>query len=303
MTRTEVLGTETATQALHEVQDGLLADSEETLARKARNARRSRKIRVNLARLATLIIFVGGWQWATTIKVIDPFFFGQPTGVVQSLIHWAREGTAYGSLWSQIWVTMHEALLGFAYGVGSGIVVGILLGQVPFLADVLGPYIKILNAIPRIVLGSIFVVWLGLGTTSKVALASVLVFFVVFFNAFQGVREVDRGLIANARILGASRWQLVRHVVLPSALTWIIASLHVAFGFSVIGAIVGEFLGSQHGLGLVIATAQNNFDPNGVFAAMLIIGAIALTAEGLISALEHRLLAWRPKSITTANSN
>ncbi len=303
MSRTTVIGTDSTAHVLQEVQLGLAPDNEDALARRAQAARRSRKIRVNTARLATFVLFVGGWQWATTVKLLDPFFFGQPTGVVQSLIHWARNGTAYGSLWEQIWVTMHEALLGFGYGVGTGIVVGILLGQVPFLADVLGPYIKILNAIPRIVLGSIFVVWLGLGTTSKVALASVLVFFVVFFNAFQGVREVDSGLIANARILGASRWQLVRHVVLPSALTWIIASLHVAFGFSVIGAIVGEFLGAQRGLGLVIATAQNNFDPNGVFAAMLIIGAIALTAEGLISALEHRLLAWRPKSTSTANSN
>ncbi|MHB0927366.1 MAG: ABC transporter permease [Candidatus Nanopelagicales bacterium] len=300
MSRATSVAPERATHALHDAQQAMQAGAEEDLARKAAQAQRTRRVRVNLARVATFIIIVGGWQWATTVKVLDPFFFGQPTGVVQSLIHWASHGTAYGSLWLQIWVTMHEALLGFVYGVGSGIVAGILLGQVPFLADVLGPYIKVLNAIPRIVLGSIFVVWLGLGTTSKVALASVLVFFVVFFNAFQGVREVDRGLIANARILGASRWQLVRHVVLPSALTWIIASLHVAFGFSVIGAIVGEFLGSQRGLGLVIATAQNNFDPNGVFAAMLIIGAIALTAEGLISVLEHRLLAWRPRSTTNA---
>jgi NitT/TauT family transport system permease protein len=192
-------------------------------------------------------------------------------------------------------------VLGFLYGVIAGVVVGVLLGQSPFLAQVVGPYIKVLNAIPRIVLGSIFVVALGLGTTSKVLLAGVLVFFVVFFNAFQGVREVDRNLIANARVLGASRWQVTRHVVLPSALTWIIASLHVAFGFAIIGAIVGEFLGSQKGLGLVIATSQNNFNPNGVFAAMLIIAVVALTAEGIIGWLERRLLAWRPPTTTEAS--
>jgi NitT/TauT family transport system permease protein len=191
---------------------------------------------------------------------------------------------------------MKEALLGFALGVTGGVIFGVLLGQVRFLSDVLGPYIKAMNALPRIVLGSIFVVWLGLGTTSKVMLAAVLVFFVVFFNAFQGVREVDRNFVANARVLGASRFQIVRHVVLPSALTWIIASLHVAFGFAIIGAIVGEFLGAQKGLGLVIATAQNNFNPDGVFAAMLIIAILALTAEGLIGALERRLLAWRPSA-------
>jgi NitT/TauT family transport system permease protein len=128
----------------------------------------------------------------------------------------------------------------------------------------------------------------------------VLVFFVVFFNAYQGVREVDQNLINNARVLGASKMQVTRNVVLPSALTWIIASLHVAFGFAIIGAIVGEFLGAQKGLGLVIATSQNNFNPNGVFAAMLIIAVVALTAEGIIGWLERRLLGWRPPSTAEA---
>ena len=256
--------------------------------------RSRRRLKVNLARLVLLVVIVGGWQLFTSLKIVDPFFFGQPTGIVTQLRDWAEHGTEFGSLWLQIGVTMKEALLGFGYGVLSGIVMGVLLGMVPFLADVVGPYIKVANAIPRIVLGSIFVVWLGLGTTSKVMLASVLVFFVVFFNAFQGVREVDRNFLANARVLGASQLQIVRHVVLPSALTWIIASLHVAFGFAVIGAIVGEFLGAQKGLGLVISTAQNNFNPNGVFAAMLIIAVIALSAEGVIGWFERRLLAWRP---------
>jgi NitT/TauT family transport system permease protein len=256
--------------------------------------RRGRRLKVNLARLALLVVIVGGWQLFTSLKIVDPFFFGQPSGIVTQLRDWAEHGTEFGSLWLQIGVTMKEALLGFGYGVLGGIVVGVLLGMIPFLADVVGPYIKVANAIPRIVLGSIFVVWLGLGTTSKVMLASVLVFFVVFFNAFQGVREVDRNFLANARVLGASQLQIVRHVVLPSALTWIIASLHVAFGFAVIGAIVGEFLGAQKGLGLVISTAQNNFNPNGVFAAMLIIAVIALSAEGVIGWIERRLLGWRP---------
>jgi NitT/TauT family transport system permease protein len=260
-----------------------------------------RKLQVNAARLALLVVIVGGWQLFTQLKIVDPFFFGQPSGIVMKLNDWVRHGTEFGSLWLQIGVTMKEALLGFGYGVAAGIVIGVVLGQVPFLADVIGPYIKVANAVPRIVLGSIFVVWLGLGTTSKVMLASVLVFFVVFFNAFQGAREVDPNFLANARVLGASRFQIVRHVVLPSALTWIIASLHVAFGFAVIGAIVGEFLGAQKGLGLVISTAQNNFDPNGVFAAMLIIAVIALTAEGVIGQLERRLLAWRPPQRTDAS--
>jgi NitT/TauT family transport system permease protein len=271
---------------------------EAPLAEQARRRRHNRRILVWVARVLTLVLVIGGWQLFTDEKIVDPFFFGKPTGVVTQLKTWIEHGTAYGSIWLQIWVTMQEALLGFVYGVAGGIVFGVLLGQVRFLSDVLGPYIKVVNALPRIVLGSIFLVWLGLGTTSKVALASVLVFFVVFFNAFQGVREVDRNFVSNARVLGASRLQVIRHVIIPSALTWIIASLHVAFGFAIIGAIVGEILGAQRGLGLVITTSQNTFNPNGVFAAMLIIAVIALTAEGLISQLEKRLLAWRPPSPT-----
>lgn len=267
---------------------------EASIAEAARRRVRRRKVLVQSTRLAVLVVVVGGWQLFTDRKIVDPFFFGQPSGIVLKLVDWVEHGTAYGSLWLQIGVTMKEALLGFAYGTLAGIVLGVLLGQIPFLADVIGPFIKVLNAIPRIVLGSIFVVWLGFGTTSKVLLAAVLVFFVVFFNAFQGVREVDRNLVANVRVLGASRAQTVRHVVLPSAVVWIIASLHVAFGFAIIGAIVGEFLGAQQGLGLVISTAQNNFDPNGIFAAMLLIAVVALSAEGLISQLEKRLLSWRP---------
>ncbi len=269
---------------------------EEEIAAAARRKSRRRRQLVLAARLLTLVVVIGGWQLLTRWKVIDPFFFGRPSGIALRARDWFEHGTAYGSIWLQLWVTMKEALLGFVYGVSAGIIVGILLGQNRFLADVVGPYIKVLNAIPRIVLGVLFIVWLGLGTASKVLLAAVLVFFVVFFNAFQGVREVDRNYIANARVLGASRFQIVRQVVVPSAMTWIIASLHVAFGFSIIGAIVGEFLGAQKGLGLVIATAMNNFDPNGVWAAMLLIAVVALTAEALLTQLERRLLSWRPKS-------
>jgi NitT/TauT family transport system permease protein len=279
-----------------------LALSETAIADAALRRRRRRRLLVWLARALTLFLVLGGWELFTNLKIVDPFFFGQPSGIFDQLKLWFEHGTAFGSIWLQIWVTLKEALLGFVYGVGGGVLFGVALGQVPFLSDVLGPYIKVVNALPRIVLGSIFLVAFGLGTTSKVLLAAVLVFFVVFFNAFQGVREVDRNLVANARVLGASRWQVIRNVVLPSALVWIIASLHVAFGFSIIGAIVGEFLGAQKGLGLVIANSQNNFNPDGVFGAMVIIGVVALTAEALIELLERRLLAWRPPSTTESGA-
>jgi len=273
---------------------------ETTIAAHVRAAARRRKALVWAARVVTLVIVIGGWQLLTNAKIVDKFFWGQPTGIVSQLNDWVRHGTAYGSIWLQIWVTMKEAVLGFVVGVVAGVIIGVLLGQFRFFSEVLSPYIKVANAIPRIVLGSLFTVALGLGITAKVSLAAVLVFFVVFFNAFQGVREVDRNLLNNARVLGASRGAITRHVVIPSALTWIIASLHVAFGLAIIGAIVGEFLGAQKGLGLVIASSQNNFNPDGVFAAMFIIAVLALTAEGLIGLLERRLLSWRPPSPSEA---
>jgi len=259
-----------------------------------------RRLLVLAAQLAVFVFVFGGWQLFTSLKIVDPFFFGQPSGVVRQLVDWVRHGTGFGSIWLQIWTTMEEAVFGFLIGVAGGVVVGVLLGQVRFLSEVFSPYIKAVNALPRIVLGALFVIILGLGVSSKIVLAAFLVFFVVFFNAFQGVREVDGNLINNARVLGASRLQLVRNVVIPSALTWIIASLHVAFGFAVIGAIVGEILGAQHGLGVIITDSQNNFNADGIFAGMFIITVIALVAEWLISLLERRLLAWRPQTVTEA---
>ena len=243
------------------------------------------------------LLFVGGWELAARTETIDPFFFGMPSGVLAQTWTWITEGTAQGPLWVQIATTLEEAVLGFLIGVVFGIIFGVVLGSSRMLADVFEPYIHIANSIPRIVLGSIFIIWLGLGLPSKVALAVVLVFFVVFFNAFQGVREVDRNLIANARILGASRWRVFSDVIIPSALTWIIASLHISFGFAIVGAIVGEYLGAQYGIGLMIATAQGTFNPNGVYSAMLMLAVVALIAEALMTWLERVLIRWRPRPL------
>ena len=260
-------------------------------------ARLKRRWRMIIAlRLAVLVFFVGGWELGVRAGWLDPFFFGQPSGIVDKLIDWIQHGTAIGPLWKQVWVTIYEAGAGFLIGAVMGILCGITLGRNQLLSDVFSIYIKIANSIPRVVLGSIFIVALGLGSPSKIALAVVMVFFVVFANAFQGVREADKNLIANARILGASNWQVTRAVVLPSALSWILASLHVSFGFALIGAIVGEFLGAREGMGLLIATAQGSFDSNGVFAAMIVIAVVALIAEWILMLIEDRLLTWRPET-------
>jgi NitT/TauT family transport system permease protein len=241
------------------------------------------------------VFLVGGWELGARAGLIDPFFFGQPSLIAMKLVEWSRDGTSIGPLWWQIVVTIYEAGAGFLIGSVLGILFGILLGRNALLADVFSIYIKVANSIPRVVLGSIFIVALGLGAPSKIALAVVMVFFVVFGNAFQGVREADKNLIANARILGASGWQITRAVVIPSAMSWILASLHVSFGFALVGAIVGEFLGAREGMGLLIATAQGSFDASGVFAAMVVIAVVALIAEGLLTLLENQLLSWRPE--------
>src|SRR6266568_1628945 len=260
-------------------------------------ARRRRRIVVNMLRVLLLVVIIGGWELTTRVGIVDPFFWGQPSGIAAQIVTWVTQGTAQGPLWEQIAVTLEETVIGFVIGVVLGIIFGVALGRNQFLADVLGPYIKAANSIPRVVLGSIFVIGLGLGMQSKVALAVVLVFFIVFFNAFQGVREADRNLLANARILGANQRQLSTAVIIPSALTWIIASLHTSFSFALVGAVVGEFLGSTQGIGLMIQTAQGAFNANGVFAAMVILAAVALLSELLITTLENRLITWRPNTV------
>ena len=248
---------------------------------------------VNGVRLLLISVWLGSWELAAR-TVIDPFYYSMPSRIWTRLVGWFTDGTSQGSIWANISITLQEAVLGFAVGTVAGVVLGVLLGRSRFTAEVLAPFIKGANAIPRIVLASLFVIWFGLGMTSKVATAFVLVFFAVFFNAFQGAREVDRVLVDNARILGASRWDLMRTIILPSATSWILASMHVAFGFALIGAVVGEFTGADKGMGLLIAHSQGNFDSAGIYAGMLIVTVVALVAEWLITRLEARLTGWRP---------
>ncbi|HEY8811278.1 MAG TPA: ABC transporter permease [Candidatus Dormibacteraeota bacterium] len=260
--------------------------------------RRRRQLQVQFLRVALAVVLVGGWELSTRVGIVDPFFWGKPSGIGAQIWTWIVDGTSQGPLWEQIATTMEETILGFVIGVVLGVVFGILLGRNRFLADIMSPYIKAANSIPRVVLGSIFVIAFGLGMQSKVALAVVLVFFIVFFNAFQGVREVDKNLLANARILGADDRRMTTEVIIPSALSWILASLHVSFGFALVGAVVGEYLGAVKGVGLMIVVAQNTFNANGVFAAIVILATVALVAEALVTAIENRLVKWRPNAVT-----
>ena len=266
-----------------------------------RKAGTDARAKLSLYHVLLLVAIFAFWYAMTAPGLVSEefakktaFFFGRPLQVLNVIWVWFSGGKIYPHLW----ITLVETLLAFALGSLLGLVVGLWLALSPMASALSDPYIKAANSMPRVVLGSIFIIWFGLGLPSKVALAVVLVFFVVFFNAFQGVREVDRNLIANARILGASPRRVTSDVIIPSALSWIIASLHTSFGFALVGAVVGEYLGAIKGLGLMIATAQNTFNPNGVFGAMFILAAVALLAEAGVTALENRLIRWRPNVIT-----
>src|SRR5436190_18035235 len=175
------------------------------------------------------LALVTTWQGLASAKLLDPFFFSRPSDIAARIWKWLATGT----IWSHLMATVEESFLAFILGAGFGIAFGFLLARAPLLSRVLDPYIQMLNALPRVVLAPIFLLWFGLGIWSKVALGVTLVFFVVFFNTFQGVREVDRVLLNNARMLGANERQLIRHVLIPSALTWIFSSLHISIGFAI----------------------------------------------------------------------
>ena len=260
-------------------------------------AMRRRTQSVYFWRYFILVVFLGGWEVLSRTKLIDEFFFSSPTAIVKRLYEWITEGTSEGPLWYHLWVTMEESFLGFFSGAVAGIVAGIALGRNRMLADVFSVYIKVINSVPRVVLAPIFIMIFGLGLTSKVALSFVMVFFVVFSNAFQGVREADRNLLANAQILGAKDWELTRAVLIPSAMSWIFASLHVSFGFAIVGAIVGEFVGARYGIGLLINVAKGSFDAAGMYAAIVIIMVVALAAEYTMTIVENHLAKWRPPAL------
>ncbi len=247
-----------------------------------------------------LAAIFGLWHVATAPDLLPPivwdnpdraaFFFGEPLKMFVVIRDWFVSGEIYPHLW----VTLQETALAFVIGSLLGLAIGLWLGLTPFASMLLDPYIKAANAMPRVVLAPIFMVWFGLGIWSKVALGVTLVFFIVFFNVYQGVKEVSPVVLSNATMLGASRRQLLRHVYLPSATSWVFSSLHTSVGMAFVGAVVGEYLGSARGVGYLIHMAEGAFDINTVFAGILVLTVFALVLDFAVSAAEKRLLVWRP---------
>lgn len=245
--------------------------------------------------IGVAVVTIALWHLFTTTAIIgDPdkmrFFFSTPADVARQIVAWFSTG----EIWYHLWITLTEAILAFVIGAVAAVIRGFWFARRPKLGAVFDPYIKGANALPRVVLAPIFTLWFGLGIWSKVALGFTLVFFIVFFNVYQGVREVNRTVLENARMLGMSERQLLRHVYLPSAMSWVFSSLHTSIGFAVVGAVVGEYLGSAAGLGYLIAQAEGMFDIAGVFAGMFVLSAFVLIIDGLVTLAERRLLVWRP---------
>jgi len=255
--------------------------------------------------LLVLALVFALWYVLTSPTLLPPFyfdnphkaafFFGEPQKVLARIWAWFVSGEIYRHLW----VTLIETLLAFAIGTAFGIAIGIWLALSPSASAILDPYIKGLNAMPRVILAPIFFVWFGLGMASKVALGVTLVFFIVFFNVYQGVREVSPVVLANAQMLGATPRQLLRHVYLPSAMSWVFASLHNSVGLAFVGAVVGEYLGSAEGVGYLIHQAEGVFDINTVFAGILLLTGFALVLDWLVGRIEQRLMVWQPRRSET----
>lgn len=221
------------------------------------------------------------------------FFFGEPLKVFGRIWAWF---VTDADIYRHLSVTLIETVLAFAIGAGFGLAGGLWLALSPMASALLEPYIKAANSMPRIILAPIFAVWFGLGIASKVALGVTLVFFIVFFNVYQGVKEVSPVVLANARMLGANQRQLLRHVYLPSATAWVFSSLHTSVGLAFVGAVVGEYLGSAMGVGYLIHQAEGVFDINTVMAGILVLTAFALALDAAIGRIERRLLKWQPRS-------
>jgi NitT/TauT family transport system permease protein len=238
--------------------------------------------------VGVLVVVFGFWHVMTRPGLLPnfifdndqqaAFFFGEPLKIFGRIWNWFFVAA---DIYQHLWITLVETLLAFGIGTVLGLAMGLWLALSPMAAAILDPYIKAANSMPRVILAPIFAVWFGLGIASKVALGVTLVFFIVFFNVYQGVKEVSPVVLANARMLGASQKQLLRHVYLPSAMSW---------------AVVGEYLGSARGVGYLILQAEGSFDINTVMAGILVLTAFALVLDALVGVIEKKLMKWQPKS-------
>jgi NitT/TauT family transport system permease protein len=228
------------------------------------------------------------WQGASG-RLVDSFFISSPIDVGRRLIGWTLDG----SIFRHIAATVHATCMGFIIGAVGGFVLGVWLGVAPFASRLLNPYLNALNALPKVALAPLFVLWFGLGIESKIALAAVLVLFLVFLNTLAGVREVDQDLIDGARLMRATRAQIITKVIIPSALSWVFAGLKISVPYALIGAVLGEMIAANRGLGYLVQFSGSQFDAAGVFAVLIVIAVLAVGLNFLVEMVQDRIERWR----------
>jgi NitT/TauT family transport system permease protein len=232
-----------------------------------------------------LLIF---WQWAAG-ALIREAYLAKPTSVMWRLY----ELFATATIWVHIRVTLTEVVIGYLMGSFLGLAVGFLLGSSRFLAVVFEPYVMAFYGIPRIALAPIFIIVLGIGIWSKVAVVFIQVFFMLFINAYAGVREINQEYLQLARIMGAKGGLILRKIIIPSTMPFIMLGLRSAVPYAVVGAVVGEFIAASKGLGYFINYAGSTFDSAGAFAGIFILLGFIMAANGLMQWLERTVIKWR----------
>ncbi|MDA8046040.1 MAG: ABC transporter permease [Actinomycetota bacterium] len=258
-------------------------------------ARPTRSRRAGLIRFAwqmlLLAVFLVTWQMLVDHKVLTELSVSKPTAIWDEMVKLYRGG----QIWNNVGVTLQETVVGYVFGVVAGVAAGFTLAFTPRLLAVLNPFITILNSLPRFALGPLFILWFGIGLTSKVALVFSLVVFIVFTNTSAGARSVDADVVTVSRLLGASRWDIIRKVMLPSTFPWVVAGMRLSIAYAVAGAVVGEMFASQEGIGNWIVAGSGVFNTAEIFAGLLVIAVIAGTIDLLGRLVERRVLRWRPE--------
>jgi NitT/TauT family transport system permease protein len=241
-----------------------------------------------IRQLAALVVLLAVWEAAGRADMLNPLYAPSPGQIGAALIELFSDGR----IWPHLEATFSAALGGLLLGIAAGIILGVIAALVPAIAELLEPVMTLLNAIPRVILAPLFVIWLGIGLASKVALAFILVAVVIFFTVFTGIRQVDRRLVERIVTLGGDRWALVRHVYLPSVAASLMGHLKVAVGFAFTGAVVGEFVAATRGLGYLISFAQSTYNAALMLALVFLIMVVVLAIFALAGRLERYLLRW-----------
>ena len=254
---------------------------------RARRLQKRHALFVTGGRVLFFIAFIIAWQIAS--QIVGPLFICSPLAVLVQLRDWTLDGT----LWDNTQVTLEETLLGLFFGVSTGIAAGFLLGLQPLLAKILDPFIVALYSIPKVALAPLFILWFGFDLEMKVVVAGVTVFFLVFFNTLTGVRNVDQNLIDAVRLMGARRRDLMFKVIIPSASGYVLTGLHMAIPYALIGAVIGEVISVNRGLGYLIYNSASDFNPAGVFAALIVLTIIAILLNAIVNFIDRKTSRWK----------